>query len=79
MIEIEMTTTCTSCGESWTPDHAACVRGDWRTCPLCRGDPDAQGIRSHVAPDQTRRDDPAASDFEEPGTDERIQHDPRRH
>ncbi len=68
MIEIEMTTTC---GHAFTPSHDACVRGDWRTCPLCRGDPDVEGIRSHVAPDQTRRDDPAASDFEEPSTDER--------
>ncbi len=49
------------------------------TCTRCRGDPDGEGIRSHVAPDQTRRDDPAASDFEDPGTNERIQHDPRRH
>ncbi len=77
MISIEAT--CTSCAAEHAPDHAACVRGDWRTCPLCRGDPDAQGIRSHVAPDQTRRDDPTTSDFEEPSTNERIQYDPRRH
>ncbi len=77
MISIEAT--CTTCGAEHAPDQADSVAGDWRTCTRCRGDPDGEGIRSHVAPDQTRRDDPAASDFEEPSTDERIQHDPRRH
>ena len=32
----ELETVCRTCGESWTPDHAAYVRGTWRTCPSCR-------------------------------------------
>ena len=33
---MELMTVCRTCGESWTPDHAAYVRGDWRTCSACR-------------------------------------------
>ena len=35
----ELETVCRTCGESWTPDHAAYVRGTWRACTRCRGDP----------------------------------------
>ncbi len=39
---IEMQTTCRTCGESWTPDHADYVRGDWRVCQRCRDGPGAK-------------------------------------
>jgi len=39
---IELETRCTTCGHVFTPSHAAYVRGDWRTCTRCRGDPGEQ-------------------------------------
>ena len=35
-------THCTACGDAFTPSHDAYVRGDWRTCTRCRGDPGEQ-------------------------------------
>ncbi len=37
MIEIEAT--CTICGHVFTPSHSDYVRGTWRVCTRCRGDP----------------------------------------
>jgi hypothetical protein len=34
-----MTTTCTSCGDAFTPAPDAYRRGTWRACARCRGDP----------------------------------------
>jgi len=57
---MELMTTCRTCGESWTPDHAAYVRGTWRACPRCRGDPGEEDSRylclhSRPAQGQTTR------------------------
>jgi len=50
---MELMTTCRTCGETWTPDQAAYVRGTWRTCQRCRDGPDDEV--SGVALDDSKR------------------------
>lgn len=40
--EVEIVTTCVSCGVAWEPHHHDFVVGTWRVCPSCRGS-DASG------------------------------------
>ncbi len=37
--DLEIAVTCRACENVWIPDHGDFVRGLWRTCPRCRGDP----------------------------------------
>lgn len=43
---MELLTECTRCGQQWQPDHSDFVRGVWRVCPVCRGDPQDSDVET---------------------------------